>query len=257
MKRVSPALVVACIALFTALAGGATAATVKLVTSAHIKDGSIGAVDLSKAAKSALRGQPGPAGPQGLQGVPGAQGQPGQPGPAGQKGETGDKGDKGDKGEDAPKPEYGVAAVSVTRGATTSTWARYSTPLGSPVGDTTGGVFRFTCNAAQAPCKVALSAAALSDAPAGAYKVYPRVLVQRAGDPDAGSASQLYCEYGDGQLASLTAQALTTSPTFSAVPVHIGGLADCGLESPAGNVNEIVVPKGYYDVISTFAFVRS
>ena len=254
MKRVSPALVVACIALFAALAGGATAATVKLVTSAHIKDGSIGAVDLSKAAKSALRGQPGPAGPQGLQGVPGAQGQPGQPGPAGRKGE---KGDKGDNGEDAPKPEYGVAAVSVTRGATTSTWARYSTPLGSPVGDTTGGVFRFTCNAAQAPCKVALSAAALSDAPAGAYKVYPRVLVQRAGDPDAGSASQLYCEYGDGQLASLTAQALTTSPTFSAVPVHIGGSADCGLESPAGNVNEIVVPKGYYDVISTFAFVRS
>jgi hypothetical protein len=254
VKRVSPVLVVACVALFAALAGGATAASVNLVTGAHIKNGSIGAVDLSRAAKSALRGQRGPAGPQGLQGAPGAQG---QAGPAGQKGEKGDKGDKGDKGEDAPKPEYGVAAVSVTRGATTSIWAKYSTRLGSPVGDTTGGVFRFTCTAAHEPCKVAASAAALSDAPAGDYKIYPRVLVQRAGDPDAGSASQLYCEYGDGQLASLTAQPLTPNPTFTALPVHIGGSADCGLAGPAGSVNEIAVPKGYYDVMSTFAFVKS
>ena len=97
MKRVSPALVVGCIALFVALTGGATAASVKLVTGAHIKNGSIGTVDLSKAAKSKLRGQQGPAGPQGIQGAPGAQG---QPGPAGPKGDAGPMGPAGAPGKD-------------------------------------------------------------------------------------------------------------------------------------------------------------
>ena len=59
--------------------------------------------------------------------------------------------------------QYGVAAVDVTRGGTTATFGVYSTELGSPVVDTAGGTFRFTCDAAQAPCFVAVKAAALSD----------------------------------------------------------------------------------------------
>ena len=46
--------------------------------------------------------------------------------------------------QDAPPPEYGVAAVEVTRGTSTATWGVYSTRLGSPVGDTTGGSFRLS-----------------------------------------------------------------------------------------------------------------
>lgn len=110
MKRISPALVLACAALFVALAGATTAATVKLITGAQIKDGSIGAVDLSRAAKSALHGQRGargPVGPPGIQGPQGAQGQQGpagQRGPTGGQGLTGEKGDKGAKGLDSDEP---------------------------------------------------------------------------------------------------------------------------------------------------------
>ena len=147
----------------------------------------------------------------------------------------------------------------MTRGASQSAWAKYSTRLGSPVGDTTGGVFRFTCNATQAPCKVALQAAVLSNAPTGSYSVYPRIMVQRAGDPDTGSAPQLYCEYGDGGFTSLTPVSTATNPfaAFAALPVNIGGSADCNRPDPAGTVNEIVVDKGYYDVYTTLGFAKS
>jgi hypothetical protein len=38
--------------------------------------------------------------------------------------------------------------------------------------------------------------------------------------------------------------------------VNIGGTADCGIlpAGPAGNVDSIIVPPGYYDVHSTFTF---
>jgi hypothetical protein len=83
-KRPSAALVIACLALFAALGGTATAA--KLITSKDIKNGSIKASDLSAAAKRALkgnRGARGPSGPQGAPGVPGPAGAPGAPGPTG------------------------------------------------------------------------------------------------------------------------------------------------------------------------------
>ena len=82
------------------------------------------------------------------------------------------KWDKGDKGDKAPKggsqwgqwghskggrTSYGVATVNVSRGGQPATaWATYSTALGSPVGDNTGGVFRFTCSTANAPCTVSV-----------------------------------------------------------------------------------------------------
>jgi hypothetical protein len=164
---------------------------------------------------------------------------------------------KGHKGHKVPSPDYGVATVNVSRGGQpATTWATYSTALGSPVGDNTGGVFRFTCSTANAPCTVAIKAAILSDSP-GTGQVYPRILLYKQ-DYNAGGPS-VYCEYGDGSTGSapltLTDQASSATPTYTAVPVNIGLSADCGLGGPAGDVNQITVPAGYYDVHSTFVFL--
>jgi hypothetical protein len=156
-------------------------------------------------------------------------------------------------------PSYGVATVNVSRGGNPATaWATYSTVLGSPVGDTTGGVFRFTCSTANAPCMVAVKAAVLSDS-AGTTAIYPRVLIYRQ-DYNAGGP-EVYCEYGDGSTGSLplaiTQQALSSTPTYTGVPLNIGGTADCvpTVSAPGGDVDVITVPSGYYDVHSTFTFL--
>jgi hypothetical protein len=172
----------------------------------------------------------------------------------GPKGDKGDKGDPGAPGANAPAEEYGVAIVRVQRGAGAATpWAVYSTELGSPVGDTTGGTFRFTCTPAHETCRVSVQAKILSDSSVAPGTIHPRVLIYRGGDPDSSVEPEFYCEYGDG-----TAQPVTRKPKADATPtgdpvsLHIGGSADCGLAGPAGLVTEIVVPKGYYDVFSTF-----
>ena len=60
--------------------------------------------------------------------------------------------------------EYAIVTVFVDRGGAggPSRWAFYSAPLGSPAGTTTGGVFRFSCSAEQAPCKISYGAAVVS-----------------------------------------------------------------------------------------------
>jgi hypothetical protein len=201
--------------------------------------------------------------------------------PAAALGSTGDKGDWGDKtdrhGKSHWKPkhhkknqgdddtDYGVATVNVSRGHSTAgvqnaatTWATYSTALGSPVGDNTGGVFRFTCTTVQAPCTVAVAAAVLSDNHDNA-DFYPRVLIYR--QDYVNPASESYCEYGDGSVGaapvSITAQPLTATPTYTPVMINIGGSADCSGPVPtAGDVSVITVGAGYYDVHSTFVFVQ-
>jgi hypothetical protein len=151
--------------------------------------------------------------------------------------------------------EYGAATVNVSIGGhAASVWARYSTAIGSPVGDTTGGVFRFTCSTG--PCTVSVAAAILSD-DAGTGGVYPRVLIYRQDLNNGGP--EFYCEYGDGSTgtapATLTKQPLSATPTFAPMQINIGGSADCkGPVTAAGDVNQITVPTGYYDVNSTFVF---
>jgi hypothetical protein len=198
----------------------------------------------------------------------------------------GDKGDTGDKSDHAafvkawfkkhpkhhkPKPgngggngntdndsdSYGVASVWVSRGGAPATaWATYSTLLGSPVGDNTGGVFRFTCSNAAAPCTVAVKAAVLSD-DSDPGSVYPRVLLYKQ-DYNAGGPS-VYCEYGDGSTGSaalaVAPQAPTSTPAWTAVPLNVGLSDDCGIAGPGGDVSQITVPAGYYDVKSTFVFL--
>jgi hypothetical protein len=184
------------------------------------------------------------------------------------QGQTWSKSSKGDKGNKDPKwgnwghskggrTAYGVATVNVSRGgAAAVAWATYSTALGSPVGDTTGGVFRFTCSTANAPCTVSVAAAILSRS-AGDGAVYPRVLIYRQ-DYNAGGP-EVYCEYGDGSIGSaplaIANQPFSSTPTYTPVPINIGGSADCGGPiTTAGDVSVITVPSGYYDVHSTFVF---
>ena len=215
----------------------------------------------------------GATGPQGTKGDTGATGAAGPQGPKGDTGATGAtgsqgaKGDKGDIGATGPQgpawqPEYGVANVLVDRGSGAQIWATYSTTIGSPVGDTTGGTFRFTCSADVAPCKVSASAAILSSSTGGAH-VYPRILIQTE-SLDGGP--QTYCEYADGADNSNDPDAISRVPsstnpsTFPALDLGIGGSLDCsgGQSYPSGGVvQQIWVPAGYYDVFSTFDFGSS
>ena len=224
------------------------------------------------------KGDTGATGAVGLTGATGAQGDKGDvgaTGPQGPKGDTGatgaqgPQGEKGDTGAQGPPwvPEYGVAAVWVTRGSgAAAPWATYSTTIGSPVGDSTGGTFRFTCRSGDGTCKVAVSAAVLSSSSSAAAHVYPRILIQRAGDQTGGTVPNTYCEYADGGAGAspdaIDRLSTSTNPfaTLSPLVVNIGGSLDCNAgqtyTSP-GDVTEIWVPEGYYDVYSTFVFTSS
>ena len=76
-------------------------------------------------------------------------------------------------------PEYAIVTVFVDRGNGPSRWAFYSAPLGSPAGTTTGGVFRFSCSAAQAPCKISYGAAVVSDQSTANATIHPRLLINK------------------------------------------------------------------------------
>lgn len=205
------------------------------------------------------QGPAGPVGAQGPKGDTGSQGLRGDPGPQGPRGDKGDKGDTGAAGSDAPAEEYGVAIVRVQRGTGgQAPWAVYSTELGSPVGDTTGGSFRFTCNPEQAPCKVSVAAKILSDTSTASGLVYPRVLIHRGGGRDSSIEPMFYCEYGDGPTNTITRRPKSdAAPTGDPVTINIGGSADCGVSTTAGDVTEILVREGYYDVWSTFQFFQA
>lgn len=77
MRKPSPALFVACLALFISLGGGAYATTQFRITSIH---------QIARHVRRELRGRRGLVGPQGQQGAPGAAGVDGAQGPAGPAG---------------------------------------------------------------------------------------------------------------------------------------------------------------------------
>ena len=162
--------------------------------------------------------------------------------------------------------------MNVQRGAGAVTpWAVYSTELGSPIGDSTGGTFRFTCRSTSTPpdgtCKVSIQAKVLSDSSTATARVNPRILIHRGGGQNTSVEPMLYCEYGDGSggtgggaaYATISRQPkANTTPTGDPVPVHIGSSADCGGGDPAaGNVAVITVPEGFYDVWTSFTFQQS
>src|ERR1700754_4327270 len=100
-RHLSYANVVASLALFLVLGGGAYAATQlprNSVGTGQLKAGAVTAGKIAKKARKQLQGQRGPAGPQGPQGKTGAKGA------AGAKGATGATGARGAAGADGTGP---------------------------------------------------------------------------------------------------------------------------------------------------------
>jgi hypothetical protein len=199
-----------------------------------------------------VRGGAGIPGPQGPQGPPGAAGAAGPPGPA---------------GTPAAATEYAVVTVFVDRGNGPTRYATYSAALGSPVGTTTGGDFRFSCSAAQAPCKISYGAAVISTQSTAAAVVHPRLLIHKEDSP---GAAMTFCEYADGAdnnagldtIPRVATPAAAVVAMQTALDMGIGGTLDCGSsQTYTPVVAEIDVPASsngtstaFYDVEATFAF---
>ncbi|GAW49478.1 MULTISPECIES: hypothetical protein [unclassified Nocardioides] len=121
LKRQWIGISIGLLALFVALGGPAVAqesarAAVKQITGKQIKDGTVQAKDLSKAARTSLQGQTGPAGPAGPRGEAGAQGDTGPAGPEGPPGPAGTVDGSvagGDLAGTYPNPQIGPATVGI------------------------------------------------------------------------------------------------------------------------------------------------
>ena len=96
--RISPAMVVAMVALFVALTGTAVATSSAFVTGDQIKNGSITGIDVKNRSLTARDFRGSVRGPQGLTGPPGLTGAQGPQGPAGPKGDQGLQGVQGPPG---------------------------------------------------------------------------------------------------------------------------------------------------------------
>jgi Collagen triple helix repeat (20 copies) len=100
--RVSPALVVAMLALFVALTGTAVATTSALITGKQIKNSSITGLDVKNKSLTPKDFRGSVRGARGLPGASGAQGPTGPSGPQGAQGPTGSPGPAGATGPPGP-----------------------------------------------------------------------------------------------------------------------------------------------------------
>jgi hypothetical protein len=122
LRKPSPALMVAIVALVVACAGTAIAAN--LITSSEIKNGTIKKQDLSAKLKKSLQGKRGPQGPPGEKGE---QGDQGPPGPSGLSGGTIPSGTTITGG-------WGGRYIAALEGSQTNSYLlTYSFPLPAPV----------------------------------------------------------------------------------------------------------------------------
>jgi len=149
--------VVATLALFFALAGGAWAATQlpkESVGSKQLKNGAVTPAKLSGAAKSGMTGARGEAGPQGALGPRGNEGSRGEAGSdgatgpqgirgatgatgaTGAHGETGDQGPRGERGPEGPTGPQGDQGVPGPRGYTGEEGEKGERGEQGPPGDT-------------------------------------------------------------------------------------------------------------------------
>jgi hypothetical protein len=187
-----------------------------------------------------LRGKRGPQGPQGPPGPPGGSG-----------------------GGGGSSAEYGVANVFVQRGTGgRSRFATYTVQLGSPVGSTTSGHFRFSCTQAHVTCRVSLGAAVLSSG-SGRAGVFPRILIHREDATSIGTP-MTFCEYVDGNASQIERVSLRADIDAIRDPLRLdaGGSFDCrgGQTGSPARADEIWVPAGssnstaYYDVWTTLTF---
>jgi hypothetical protein len=199
---------------------------------------------------------------------PAARGPAGPSGPAGPKGPAGPRGPRGRQGpagSGGSGAEYAVGNVLVSRGgAAPVVWATFSAALGSPLGTTAGGQVRFSCSAAQAPCKVSIAAAVLSNK-SGSAHVFPRLLIQKEDGP---GAPQTFCEYANGADNSGALDGIARVPMNAhaasinkPLAMGIGGTLDCASDQPfSPTVKSIWVPNAstggtaFYDVWATLTF---
>ena len=132
IKRPSPALVVACIALIVALSGTGYAAvvlprgsvgTIQLknaaVTSPKVKDSSITSLDIAPATRASLKGQAGAQGPKGDKG---------------DRGDKGDKGATGDKGDTGAAGAPGISGYAIVEKTATATSPSQAVSVTCPAG---------------------------------------------------------------------------------------------------------------------------
>ena len=120
-----PALVVACIALFVALSGGAVAAVVvPMAKRAITAETALNAKKLGGQTpaqiRSSLRGAQGPQGLAGAAGAPGPTGAAGPSGPQGAQGGQGPAGPAGQQGPQGPKGDVGAGLEIVGTVATSA-----------------------------------------------------------------------------------------------------------------------------------------
>ena len=205
-------------------------------------------------------GATGPAGATGPldPGPAGATGPPDRPDPP-DHGATGATGATGAPG--AAAEEYGVAVVMIARGAGNPVpWGIFSTEIGSPVGDTASGTFRFTCTAAHVTCTVSIRAWVISDTSTSPAGFHPRILLTRGGNEVSACAGGQYCEFGDGPFQAIPREPFPGDDPLEPrpdLPINIGSTEDCGGPEPDpgdNDVTQIVVPPGFYNVHATFGF---
>lgn len=115
----TPSMTVAVVALVFAASGSAYAAK-ELINGKEIRNGTISAAKLSRAAKQQLKGAAGargPAGPAGPAGATGAAGPKGDAGAQGAQGPQGPRGDQGARGAQGPEGPQGPAGGPGAAGA--------------------------------------------------------------------------------------------------------------------------------------------
>jgi hypothetical protein len=143
LAKLSPAIVVASIALFVALTGTAVATTSALITGRQIANGSITGLDVKNRSLRPIDFRGSVRGPRGLQGI------------------KGDKGDAGAQGVPGPFPDGNMPAGKTLRGNWIS--AGVATAGGEPAFDTIS--FGFRLAAAPTAHILAPAAAATPECP--------------------------------------------------------------------------------------------
>ncbi len=137
--RVSPAGMIATLALIFAMGGGAYAASKYVITSTK---------QIKPSVLKSLQGKTGPAGAPGSVGPAGPGGAQGAQGPAGPAGPQGTQGGKGETGSQGTKGTTGAAGATGLKGATGATGTTgYTETLPAGKTETGSWVIRGTANA--------------------------------------------------------------------------------------------------------------
>jgi len=112
----SPSTIIATIALFVSLTGGAYAGVQRLIGSAQIADHSIQLRDIHPRAVKTLHGARGATGDAGAAGAAGANGMPGDPGPPGPQGLPGSNATAGISGWQIVQQNVHISQVNAANG---------------------------------------------------------------------------------------------------------------------------------------------